>query len=515
MGSKIRLFIDQYWILIILLVVKFILQYILVNPVYELHRDEFLHLGQANHLSFGYISVPPFTSWISKIIYLLGGSIFFVRFFPALFGVLTIVFAWLLVERLGGKLFSKILVACALVFSVMMRLNILFQPNSFEILAWTIIFYLLVTYIKTEQPKYVIYCAFVIVLGFYNKYNIAFPLIGLLVGFLVFPQRKLFTDKIFWKALIIILVLVLPNVIWQFIHHLPVIHHMQRLKETQLDNNSILGFLKGQLVFFFGSLPLIIAALIAFVHYKPFRPYRFIGIAFTVAIVLFALLKAKDYYAAGLYPALLAFGSVYIEKLLGQGWKIYIGYVLILVNLALFIMVSKYLFPVLQPVSIVENKAGFERFGMLRWEDGKNHALPQDFADMLGWKEVAQKSLAAYNMISVNEKDQTLVFCDNYGQTGALNYYNRNKMPEAYSFNTDYIFWLPRMVKIKNVLLVGNKPSNEILALFKNCNLFGVVENEYARENGTGIYLLTGAKDEFTSLFYQMADKRIAQFNIF
>ncbi|KKX47100.1 hypothetical protein L950_0228290 [Sphingobacterium sp. IITKGP-BTPF85] len=28
---------------------------------------------------------------------------------------------------------------------------------------------------------------------------------------------------------------------------------------------------------------------------------------------------------------------------------------------------------------------------MLTWEDGKEHQLPQDFADMLGWKELAKK----------------------------------------------------------------------------------------------------------------------------
>jgi len=42
----------------------------------------------------------------------------------------------------------------------------------------------------------------------------------------------------------------------------------------------------------------------------------------------------------------------------------------------------------------------------------------------------------------------------NYGQAGALNYFNRTKMPEAYSYNTDYIYWLPRLKKIQNILLV-------------------------------------------------------------
>jgi len=69
MKVKIALFIKNYWILFLLVGVKLALQFVLVNPVYELHRDEFLYLNQADHLAFGYICVPPFTALMSKIIY--------------------------------------------------------------------------------------------------------------------------------------------------------------------------------------------------------------------------------------------------------------------------------------------------------------------------------------------------------------------------------------------------------------------------------------------------------------
>ena len=84
---------------------KFILQYILVNPEYELQRDEFLHLDQANHLAWGYISVPPVTSWISVIILFLGKSLFWVRFFPALFGAITLLVVWKAIE--AGKILEE------------------------------------------------------------------------------------------------------------------------------------------------------------------------------------------------------------------------------------------------------------------------------------------------------------------------------------------------------------------------------------------------------------------------
>jgi hypothetical protein len=77
-------------VLIGFIALKFFLQYFLISPEYELHRDEFLHLDQAHHPAWGYRSVPPFTSLISSLIFLLGGGVFWVKFFPALFGALTL-----------------------------------------------------------------------------------------------------------------------------------------------------------------------------------------------------------------------------------------------------------------------------------------------------------------------------------------------------------------------------------------------------------------------------------------
>lgn len=515
MKIKISQFIQNYWILLIIVAVKLILQYVLVNPVYELHRDEFLHLDQAKHLAFGFISVPPFTSLISKLIFLLGGDIFWIRFFPGLFGALTIVFSWLIVEAAGGKITSKIMVSLALLFSVLIRLNILFQPNSFDILVWTIIFYLLVKYVNSGNNKWLWYLAVIIAFGLYNKYTVAFLIVGLLAGLLLTAQRKIFSELSFWKVLLLTVLLFLPNLIWQIHNHFPLIAHMKVLKANQLDNNSSSGFIRGQIMFFFGSIPLTLCALSAFAFYKPFKPYRFIGICFIMVMTLFAFLKAKDYYAIGLYPVIFAFGGVFIERVLSLRWKLVVLPPLIILNLSVFLLVAKLVFPVLTPQQIAQNREKFEKFGMLRWEDGKNHILPQDFADMIGWREMAGKALAAYNMIPSGEIENTLVFCDNYGQTGALNYYNRGKMKEAYSFTTDYIYWLPRLKRIQNIILVGNKPNDLTIGMFKDCKLMGVVENEYAREKNTGIYLLTGAVPYLTDVFYKMAEDRKKNLDIF
>ncbi len=45
---------------------------------------------------------------------------------------------------------------------------------------------------------------------------------------------------------------------------------------------------------------------------------------------------------------------------------------------------------------------------MLTWEDGKEHPLPQDFADMLGWQELARKVDSLYDQIPRSENTLVL-----------------------------------------------------------------------------------------------------------
>jgi len=266
MEKTFKLLFKNYWMLFLLVGVKMVLQMLVVNPVYELHRDEFLHLDQANHLAAGFISVPPLMSWVSFLIKILGGDVFWVRFFPALFGALTLVIIWLLVEQLKGGILSKILVSTIFIFSVFARINILYQPNSFDILAWTCVFYFLIRFINEDRPVWLFLMMISFVLGFYNKYNIVFLLAALFIALLATDLRKVFINRYFYLSLAVGIILLLPNILWQYNHHFPVILHMKVLKATQLNNIDRIDFLIGQLKVMLFSLPLIVAHLSLFLN---------------------------------------------------------------------------------------------------------------------------------------------------------------------------------------------------------------------------------------------------------
>lgn len=451
----------DYWILFLFIIAKFVLQYSLISPEYELHRDEYLHLDQANHLAWGYLSVPPVNSWLAWVIKMLGNSIFWVKFFPALFGALTIALTWKIVEELNGSLFAKVLASLGLLFSVLLRVNMLFQPTSLEILLWLSLYYSLIKYFNSQQVRWIYIGAVIFGIGILNKYNVAFSLLGLIPALLLTEQRKIFMQShVYWAALLV-LIIIFPNLLWQYQNHFPVIHHMKELSEKQLVHVDRMDFMKSQILFFIGVAFVILAGWGALLLYKPFEKFRFFFWSYIITITLFLFFKAKDYYAIGLYPVYIAFGSVFLGHIFEKGWKRFLKPVSILIPVLLFLPLYNVAFPNKSPEYIESHQDEYKKFGLLRWEDGKDHPLPQDFADMQGWKELSQKVDKEYSRLP--KSGNTMVLCDNYGQTGAINYYSKAGVV-AMSFHADYINWidLSKNIKISSGLKMLRKQGKNL-----------------------------------------------------
>lgn len=488
--------------LICFVALKFFLHYWLVNPEYELHRDEYLHLDQADHLAWGFLSVPPATSWFSWIIQALGNSIFWVRFFPGLFGALTMYVVWRAVEELGGGLYACVLAAVAITFSVLMRLNILWQPNSLDVLCWTACYYGLIRYFNTERPAWLYITAALFAFGFLNKYNILFLAMGFVPAIVISKQRKILAVPHVYGAALFALVLVLPNLMWQLSNGFPVIHHMNELARTQLVNVDLGDFLRSQVLYFSGSLFLILAGFYALGFHERFSRYRPFLWSFWFTMAIFILLKAKSYYTIGLYPIYIAFGAAYLSRLLdtrstlGSIARTLLQVLAVALPLLSFIPVYKVAFPNKTPEYIVAHPEWYKALGLLRWEDGKDHAVPQDFADMLGWKEMAQKTERA--LVSIPAAESALVLTGNYGQAGAINYYS-GKRVNAVSFSADYVDWFTFDKSYKNLIYVVESPYvgdvvNEYAGKFETWSVTDSVRNEFAREKGTSIVVFKNAK---------------------
>jgi len=496
----------------ILAIIKFIIPYLLQSNYYEPHRDEFLYLAQGNHVAWGFMEVPPLLSVFAWLTHLLGDGIFWIKFWPDLFGAFTFIITAKIIQTLGGKSFAIFLAFLPFVFGVYLRLFFLFQPNPPEIFFWTMIAYSIIRYIQTEKNKWIYLLGISIGLGMVSKYSVAIFTVSILAGLAFTPQRKIFLNKHLYYAGLLALLIFLPTFLWEYNHHFPIVVHMKELERTQLQFVSPIGFLKDQVLM---NLPCIFIWL-AGLHYVLFtyngRKYRSFAWGFVVVLALLMILHGKNYYALGIYPLLFAFGSYHLESLTAQRsiiWRC----VLVIIPIVIGIIFIPLALPVAKPETLNNYYTVMhtEKTGALKWEDLQNHPLPQDFADMLGWEEMTQKMAKAYYSLDSSERAHTFLFCDNYGEAGAVNYYRfKYHLPEVHSDNGSFLYWMPRNIHIDNLVLVTDDPNemqHPFIKDFASAVLVDSITNKYAVERGTLIIVFKGANEAFNKMFREKIEK--------
>src|ERR1035437_731573 len=504
-------------LLYLLALIKIILPYFLQNHVYEPHRDELLYLAEGHHMAWGFMEVPPLLSVFSWLTNIFGDGIFWIKLWPSLFGAATFIVAGKIVLSLGGKNFALLLLFLPFIFGVYLRLFFLFQPNTPEVFFWTMIVYSVIRFVQTKRNKWLYVLGVSIGLGMMSKYSVAFFTVSIFIGLLLTKHRIIFLNKHFWYGLFLAFIIFLPNFIWQYNFHFPVVHHMIELQRTQLQYVSPFDFLKDQLLMNLPCFFIWLAGLwyVSFLHKG--KEYRFIGWTYLIVIILFLITHGKNYYSLGAYPVLFAFGAYHLEQFTSVKRKA-LKYIFVIIPPALGILFIPLSLPLFSPEKL-ENfykETGVAKSGALKWEDQKNHPLPQDFSDMLGWQEMAQKVNAAYEKLDSTEKKHTILFCDNYGQAGAVNFYAKKyHLPQAYSDNASFLYWLPDSIHIDNIILLTDDEEEMQKPFIKNFSsaiLNDSVTTPYARERGDLIITLKGAKDDFNKIFKEKIEKDKAAF---
>lgn len=484
-----------FYATIVLAALKLVLPFFLQDPSYELHRDEYLYYAQGQHLDFGYLENPPMIGLFAWISSWFGGSFFWIKLWSALFGALTLLAVAGIVRELGGGLYALGVAALGMIFTGYLRVHFLFQPNFLEIFFWTLAAYFLVLFINTHHNKYLYLLSAALALGWWSKYSVLFFIVAVLISFLLTRYRRLFVKTEFWKAVGLGLLIVLPNVLWQYQHHWPLVHHMNELRETQLRYIDRGDFLKQQILML---LPVLFVWIGGLIWYLRRREYRVLGLMYLCVVGLLMMGSGKGYYTLGAYPMLLAAGGVWLERTtVRRAW-------LRAANVALILILSLPFVPLLLPMEKPADMAAFnhqykiEELGLLKWEDQENHPLQQDFADMLEWRELAQKCERAYEQLPPPVKKNTVVYCRSYGQAGALKYYGRDPefRAKVFSDNGTFLLWIPDSVHFEHLLFVGREmpeKDDEVFQHFSRVSVLDSINNPLSRQHGDKIILFEGA----------------------
>lgn len=457
------------------------------------HRDEFLHLVLADHMAWGYKEVPPFIALLAKIsITVFGNSVFASRIFPTICGGLIVWLTGMIVVELGGKRFAIALACLALIFSpAFAASDYLFQPVVFDQLWWVLVVWLITKYSNTSSVKYLYFIGAVIGVGLLTKYTMGFFTGALILGILVSKQRKLLLSRHIIGAALLAIIIFLPNLIWQFQHHLPVATHMKMLQEQQLDFNKPTDFIRQELIINGIALFLWLTGFIFLLFSIRLHKFQFLAFAFILIFAFYLVMNGKLYYIFGAYPMLFAAGGFGFER-----WLKASGYVFRGLVIAFFTIPNLLLLPLVLPVLPINQTLTFFRFDHVAptWEDHKQHPLTQDYADMLGWNEMAALVAKAWQSLTPEQQKHTQIFADNYGEAGAIHHFHEQyHYPDVISLNSSFALWAPDSLNAQYIIYVDEDNGRKIdtfKSVMQSYRKIGQVENPLARENGTAVFIM-------------------------
>jgi hypothetical protein len=485
------------WISLFSLIDLFI--HYFTNATFGLHRDEYLYIAMKDHLDFGYVSIPPFTALIAKISNILfGHSVFGYRILPSLAGAITVFLTGLIVRELKGS-YMAIAIACLsyILSPTFLHINFLLQPVTFDVMFWTLICYLVVRMAIRNDANILLVLGITVSVGFLNKYSVAFLAIGVLVSLLLTKYRVLFNSRYLLISIVAGFIIISPNLIWQFKHNFPVVNHMIELRNTQLINVTAVNFILDQFLMNIHVLFVWLLGLIFLLFFRKERNLQFVAFIYIAVFVILITAKGKSYYTAGLYPMMFAAGGYVIEKYF-TGKLRFITYYLIVSMFAIGIFALPYAMPIWSFKKLdkfYQATAKYIDNGPLRWEDGIAHQLPQDWADMTGWEELSSIVTNAYMSLPVESRQNCQIFASNYGEAGAIKFYtSKMSLPEPISFSDNFLLWAPDSLDAQFLIYV-EWDTTHIKKLFKQIDLIGSIQDEYAREQGQRVFLCSNPTD--------------------
>jgi dolichyl-phosphate-mannose-protein mannosyltransferase len=471
-----------------------LLVHFLTNGGYGYFRDEFYYIACGQHLAWGYVDQPPFAALMAFLTgHLLGDSLFALRFFPAVCGALVVLLTGLMARELGAGRFAQCLAATAvLVAPLYLGINNYFSMNCFDHLFWALAAYLVIRILKEDRPRLWLLFGLVAGLGLMNKYSMGFFLFGLAVGLVLTSARKYFASRWLWSGGALALVIFLPHILWEIRWGFPTrefIHNATLYKNAPMSPLAFLGATILDVHPF--TLPIWLAGLYFFLWSEMGKAYRVMGWIYVAVLALLLFTRSKPYYFGPAYFMLFASGAVVIENFLRRRdlhWLKPASFALLLAG---GLITAPFVLPML-PVESFIRYQNFLGLKPPREERDKPGQLPQQYADMFGWENLVATVAEVYNRLSPEEKARCLIFCDNYGEAGAIDFFGKKYgLPRASSGHNNYWFWGPQNPNADIVITVGES-RRDVEKTFNEVELAATVVSQYARSFETNLPIYIG-----------------------
>jgi hypothetical protein len=480
--------------------------HLLPRPGYGFHRDELLYLAMADHLELLRMQFPPLIAVLGRLAQLLPGpTLWGTRLLPALALSALIVVAGLTARRMGGGREAQTLAALALLAApLFMRTGALFQPVVFEQLWWTVGTLAFVSLLAGGDRRWWIVFGLAAGLGGLTRFTAAVFGLSVAVAAVLSPLRRDLRTRWPWLAVGTGALVALPSVLGQMVWGWPLFEQARILQETQLARVSAGTFLGEQILSAFGAAPFLLLGLVGFFAAPRLRPFRPLGIAAVAAAALFMVTGGKGYYLGPMHPALYVGGAVLAGGWLSSRPRLRKG--ALATTAAAGLLVLPMGIPLLPPAPMAQYSAALGITAAVTTNAGQVLPLPQDYADMLGWREQAEAVARVYHGLSREEQSRTVIIGGNYGRAGALAAYRQEfELPYPASRHGDFYAWGLGIEDPEVVIILGGT-ADELRGVFQDVEEAGVVRTPLGvpEEQYVPVHICRRPREPFRELWERL-----------
>lgn len=481
----------------------------LLGARYDLFRDELYFIVCGQHPAFGYVDQPPLVPAMAAALYWLSPAAWCIRLPVALAAGALVWLAVAFCRLLGANGLSIALAALAVaVAPMLMGLTSTLNTSAFDPLAWTAIAYCLVKAIREGADRPLRYAGVIAGLALQIKYSAVFWIVGLALGLVLTPQRKLLMRPALWQGAGLMAIIAAPSFIWQRAHGFPFLELGAAAQGKNVEV-ALLPFVGNQLFDMNPALaPMWLAGLTSPLFAKSLKDLRFLVIATIVVVVIVRLGNGKDYYLAPLYPTLFAIGVAALAPL----WRRQAGKVgaiaLAAMATAISALAMPLALPVLSPPALVTYITRTGIAAQPQEHSSKGTVLPQIFADQLGWHDFTAQVEVAWARIPSSKRTSTAIVVDNYGEAAALDLYGKD-LPPVLSGHNQYYLWGLRGQHPRDLLVIRGSTAGPEPYCGK-LTVLGTTWSPHAMayENGKVIALCEAPKPPLESLWPRLKSYR-------
>ena len=475
---------------------------------YGIFRDELYYLACANRLDFGYVDQPPLSIWLLALWkFILGDSVFAIRIVPAVVSSAVVFLIGLFTLRLDGDKSAVIISTITFMLApIFLGMSTIYSMNILDFFFWILAAYIFLRILQSDNKKLWYILGIVIGLGLLNKTSMLWLSAGIAAGTVLTPIREDLKTKYPYIAAAIAILIFSPYIIWNLIHDFAHLEFMRNAAARKYGGLTPLSFVL-DLLLIFNPLSILIwlPGLFFYFFHRNARQFRALGYIWLVTLaVLLVNWHSKAEYIAPAFQILFAGGAVMIVKWNAKLKRL--KYAIAIPVVVLGILLA----PFARPLLPVDGFLVYQSALKLQPPNSEGHkldGLPQFYADMFGWEDLARKISKIYQSLPEEERKNTVVYCSNYGKAGAIEYYSKKyPLPKVVSPHNNYWYWWDEAGKPSTVIIIGGEPEDHFSSLWQVQNA-GVHKTKYAMpyENNLAIYIGRGFKKSIKEI--RMRDK--------